>query len=323
MGFEGAAKDCFGHRRNRGQGPGLQGSERCGSILASIPEDSVEKVTSSIGLDIELASIWKRANVDKYEKILSTSPVMEEVRELVGNETGALRKASWAILDTFIFAGGLSVPNSILHAMASYYDGFAGKQELDIHEGKNLKLLVLEALRRFPPVSSVPIMDARDHHRSLAFVAASGYEESVYGPDVKDFKIRGDLQWYHERSLSFAEPALPINEDSPETARICPGRSLAVAMAAAWLEALDLEKWCVDVETPIKSIPLEYGNFELVRIGSPGALCFGGKGEGSSGRRSSLSSNPGSSGCIIDGVRCVVLALNNTSRWWSKIYRRK
>lgn len=255
--------------------------------LAFLPENSVEKVVSSVGLDIELAFLWKQGNVDNYEEILSTSSVLEEVRELIGDDPVALKKASWAILDTFTFAGGLGVPNNILHAMAAYYKGFEVKPAVSVHDARDLKLLVLEAIRRFPPVSSVPTMDARDHHRSLQFVAAVGYEESVYGANVKDFKIRGDLQWYHERSLHFAEPALPVDDDSPETARICPGRSLAVAMAAAWLEALDLEKWCVDIETPIKNLPLEYDNFELIRIGSEGGACLVDSEDASAAKRTS------------------------------------
>lgn len=242
--------------------------------FAFLPEDSVDQIASSLGASVELGLMWKRGTVSNYEEILATSPLLAEVRDIIGDDPVALEKASWAILDTFLFAGGLGVPHTILHSVASYYDGFVGKENFDIHDTTNLKLLVMESIRRYPPVSSVPIMDARDHHRSLAFIGASGYNDTVYGDHVKSFRIRGDLQWYHQRSLHFAEPGLPVSKDSPETARVCPGRSLAVAMTAAWMKALDLETWCVAAETPIKRIPLEFAGFEMVRRGTEGGQCW-------------------------------------------------
>lgn len=89
------------------------------------------------------------------------------------------------------------------------------------------------------------------------------------------------MKWNHERSLSFAGPGLPVDEDSPETASSCPDRSLAVTMAAAWVGALDLEKWCVAEETPLERVPLQFSSFELVRKGTEGGSCSSAKLAGS------------------------------------------
>jgi hypothetical protein len=58
-----------------------------------------------------------------------------------------------------------------------------------------------------------------------------------YGEDVLDFRIRGDLAYYHECSLNFADAAGPL-DGFPGTNHICPAKSLAVNMIAAFLKAL-------------------------------------------------------------------------------------
>ena len=72
----------------------------------------------------------------------------------------------------------------------------------------------------------------------------AGFDRSVYGIDVEKIKIRGDLSYYHRNSLNFAEPAWPL-KGKPETSRICPGRSMSIAMATQFLRAMDLKGFCL------------------------------------------------------------------------------
>ena len=78
--------------------------------------------------------------------------------------------------------------------------------------------------------------------RIASLVGMAGFDKSVYGDDVDKIKIRGSLEFYHSRSLNFADAAGPLH-GKPGSNRLCPGRSASVSMATQFLKAMDLSQW--------------------------------------------------------------------------------
>jgi len=174
------------------------------------------------------------------------SDTLKYVRDdLLEGDPESILKAGHAVADVFFFAGGLSVPD-IITATAGVYFGNAieNVENVDIDNDMSLKLLVLEATRRFPPVLFFTYLERGTGQRIAPLPGMAGFDRNVYGEDVEKIKIRGDLAYYHRNSMNFAEPAGPL-DGKPETSRMCPGRSMSIAMATQFIRAMQLGDYCL------------------------------------------------------------------------------
>lgn len=193
-----------------------------------------------------------------------------------------LTKTAIAVLDSFLFAGGASVPSTIKNGLAAYYSGLTPKRnKFSMTDPMDLGLLVLETVRSYPPVLGFPYIDKTTGQRSAPLPGMAGYDRNVYGGDADRFRIRGDLDYYHERSLNWADSALPV-DGKPFSNRVCPARSMSYSMIIAFWEALDATQWCVDPDTPIveETGPTFWSDFKLIRgeCDSKGSSSKGSKG---------------------------------------------
>ncbi|KAL7567099.1 hypothetical protein ACA910_009428 [Epithemia clementina (nom. ined.)] len=215
-------------------------------LLAIVPDSVVGVIESILGTTVEQVTSAKEALVQKYMAILSANSNLAGGTIDVTDQL-QLRVAGTALLNSFLMAGGLSVPSSINNAAASYF-AVLTDANFDPTNPLSLKLLVLEAIRMYPPVLGFPYIE-KSGQRMAPLVGMAGTDKGVYGDDALEFRIRGDLTYYHTRSLNFADAAVPKNEGN--SIRSCPARSLAVAMSSAFLEALELAdsngdpQWCV------------------------------------------------------------------------------
>jgi hypothetical protein len=168
-------------------------------------------------------------------------------------------------LDSFLFAGGLSIPAVVQAGLAAYFTELTPKK-FDMTDVENLKLLALGSIRLYPPVIGVPYIDTTTGQRHVPLPGYAGLDQSVYGLDANEFRIRGDLQYYHSRSLNWADSALPV-DGKAHTNHICPGRSMSFNMIVAFWEALDAIMWCVDPSTEIKKEngPTCWSSFTLTK----------------------------------------------------------
>ena len=200
---------------------------------------------------ISIIVLTLNATKDAYATLYSFAildgpePSMARVRSLLHGEMENIVKAGHAVADTFFFAGGLSVP-TLIEATAGVYFGKAIEDidTFDITNDMQIKLLVLEATRRFPPVLGVTYIDNETGQRIAPLPGMAGFDRGVYGEDVMKIKIRGDLQFYHENSLNFAEAAGPL-DNKPASSRVCPGRSMSIAMATQFIKAMKLQDYCL------------------------------------------------------------------------------
>ncbi|KAL7564766.1 hypothetical protein ACA910_010173 [Epithemia clementina (nom. ined.)] len=215
-------------------------------LLAIVPDIVMGAIEGMLGTTVEQVTSAKENLVQKYMVILSAKS------DLVGGTIDVadplqLRVAGTALLNAYLMAGGLSVPSSINNAAGSFFAGLTDAN-FDITNPLSLKLLVLEAIRMYPPVLGFPYIE-KSGQRMASLAGMAGTDKGVYGDDALEFRIRGDLTYYHTRSLNFADAAVPKNEGT--SIRSCPARSLAVAMSSAFLEALELvdsdgnPQWCV------------------------------------------------------------------------------
>ncbi|GFH55184.1 predicted protein [Chaetoceros tenuissimus] len=174
-------------------------------------------------------------------------PHLQEIRdEILQGDVRNLRRivmAGHAIADAFLFAGGLSVPAMIKHTVGAFFDEDE-EQELERRRltSTDMKLLILETTRRFPPVLGFTFIDKESGQRIAPLPGMGGYDRNFYGEDIEKIRIRGGLDFYHSRSLNWNEAATVSGNGK----RVCPGRSMSLAMAAAFIEALGgLENYCL------------------------------------------------------------------------------
>jgi len=207
----------------------------------------------------------------EIEMVRGRGHSMDHCREMLHGERENIIKAGHAVADSFFFAGGLSVP-SVIEAAAGVYYGEAIEGEFDITKEMDIKLLVLEATRRFPPVLGVTYIDKATGQRTAPLPGMAGFDKSVYGEDVMNIKIRGNLEYYHTKSLNFAETAGPL-ENNPSSSRICPGRSMSIAMATQFIKAMQLEDYCLAAGEKIvfdEGGPTYFNEFTVTKKGKKG-----------------------------------------------------
>jgi len=214
-------------------------------LLAISPSDLVDVVAEQFGTSVAQVNGGKRAFVELYKTILpSIFP------ELAGDDI-ELSKTAMALLDSFLFAGGASVPSTIKNGLAAFFQGLTPKgKKFSMKDPKDLGILVLETVRSYPPVLGVPYINAATGQRYAPLAGMAGYDKRVYGHDADKFRIRGDLAYYHARSLNWADAALPV-DGIPGSSHVCPGRSMSYSMIVAFWEALQADQWCVNPDTPI------------------------------------------------------------------------
>jgi len=214
-------------------------------LLAIAPSELVDLLAEQFGTSVAQVNGGKRAFVELYKTILpSIFP------ELAGDDI-ELSKTAMALLDSFLFAGGASVPSTIKNGLAAFFQGLTPKGEkFSMNDPKDLGLLVLETVRSYPPVLGVPYINTATGQRYAPLAGMAGYDKNVYGRDADEFRIRGDLSYYHARSLNWADAALPV-DGVPGSSHVCPGRSMSYSMIVAFWEALQADRWCVNPDTPI------------------------------------------------------------------------
>jgi len=169
-----------------------------------------------------------------------------ELETIADADEDTVTSAAYAILDALFFAGGLSVPIVLRVGLREYYECSAGTESIDVSSKMDLKVMAMETIRSTPPVNSAAYINGENLEdpgkRVVALLGLATVDESVYGEKPEEFRIRGDLNYYHSRSVNFADQAGPI-DGLPGTNRVCPARSLAVNMIAAFWDAAELNAW--------------------------------------------------------------------------------
>lgn len=141
-----------------------------------------------------------------------------------------------AMLDSLMFAGGLSVASVISCAMATIYSNNSPYSDepplLPLRNGC-IPSLVWETVRYYPAVVGFPWYDGPDmNNRTCVSLASALRDPDVWGEDSNKFKLR-DLAEQHRLSVAWADAA--DDPALPKFKRICPAKDLSLCMATEFL----------------------------------------------------------------------------------------
>lgn len=139
------------------------------------------------------------------------------------------------LLDSLLFAGGVSVPTILQYAIGIPYSKWGQTNIPDINlRETNLLGYVLEIVRFFNPVSSVSFTE--HNFETFLNLAMAQRDTRVWGQDAHDtFRIRS-LAEYHRLSVGWAEFAEASRLSDPKS-RNCPAKHLSLSMCTAFLKA--------------------------------------------------------------------------------------
>jgi hypothetical protein len=112
-------------------------------LLSIFPDESVDVIATTLGTTVAGINAGKAlfANIYKGALIAGIGSGLIDISDII-----QLEKAAYAILDSFLFAGGLSIPAVIKASLAAYFTGLT-PNKFDMTNVDDLKLLVLESVR--------------------------------------------------------------------------------------------------------------------------------------------------------------------------------
>eukprot|EP00939_MAST-03C_sp_MAST-3C-sp1_P004344 g4344.t1 len=163
------------------------------------------------------------------------------------------------VLDSLLFAGGLSVPSVIGVSLAVLFAGEnspmsrADREQLtSTFESDPMVVakFVFETTRRYPPVVGFPWWDdeTKSNFRTVMNLAMAQRDPRVWGDDAESFKLRSTSAYARLMGVGWAAPHTDWTEadgwtsstgvrDYGGMARECPAKELSHVMATAFVRA--------------------------------------------------------------------------------------
>lgn len=195
-----------------------------------------------------------------------------------GPGESCVRQLTSALLDTFLTAGGLSVPGAISTAMWVLYGNTAEANsqatsrdvfpvDYQLETGKESEFLY-ESMRIFAPVVGFPwwttfpkraddesALQTEGGVRKVLNLALANLDPNAWGQDAHKFQPK-TMDEYHEKFVGFADFAVNNSVAEGKMNRKCPGKNLALTMGKIWLEEFEQDRWCTtDDSKYIKTTP--------------------------------------------------------------------
>lgn len=165
--------------------------------------------------------------LEKYKAALGAQP------EHAQRSPEDLHLLASVMLDSLMFAGGLSTASVIGCAMATVYSANSPCPGLDL-KSDMVAPLVWETIRYYPPVVGFPWYNGPEQqHRTIASLASAQRDPDVWGDTANNFVLR-DLASYHRLSIGWADAA--TDKANPAYNRVCPAKHLSLAMATGFLD---------------------------------------------------------------------------------------
>jgi len=156
-----------------------------------------------------------------------------------------------AMLDSLMFAGGLSVGLVISCALGTVYSDESPCPDLELNED-TVDPIVWECVRYYSPVVGFPWYDGPEQaQRTILSLASAARDPDVWS-EPEEFKLR-DLAEHHRLSVAWADKA--VDPSNPANSRICPAKHLSLAMATGFLRAWAARKDSFQVQGNIKITP--------------------------------------------------------------------
>jgi len=162
------------------------------------------------------------------EKVQAKLPadVPEEHRSLVAR----------GILEMFVFAGGLSIPQTIHCSACVLFTRKVLPSPADkpfVLDESNVEAFVYEVTRLFPAVQGFCYW--RGDTREILSLNAALRDPAVWGPDANCFKLR-PVELYRKNHVGFAQPAK--SAAGTFDSKACPGYNLSLDVVQAFMLVL-------------------------------------------------------------------------------------
>ena len=233
-------------------------------------------VLHKIHVDIDLS--WDEAShyIDMQKKLLVAAVAPSNgivnnllVKKVIGLEGALQEKAEWinkykaaliklfpdelttapdekvtllasGVMDSLLFAGGLSVPTLLSMAVTLPYSKWLMDQLPDFQlTMSNINQYIMEIVRYFPPVLGFAYRErsfGSEPSKSIYLCLSSAQaDKTVWGDDADNFKLR-PMSTYAEFMLGWADRAVGKGKYQ-HNSRKCPGKDLSIVMASEFLKA--------------------------------------------------------------------------------------
>lgn len=217
----------------------------------------------------------------------------------LGGETeSCVRQLTSGLLDTFLAAGGLSVPGAIstglwvlygntreANANPKFTDVFPNDYTLQ-HGGMNEVEFFYESMRMFAPVVGFPwwttppsraTNDAASQTeggvRKVLNLALANKDPNAWGPTAHKFEVK-PLSTYHQNFVGFADFAENNAVANGSMNRKCPGKALGLSMGKVFFQEFDQARWCTSDDSRYQEATPFVDEFTLrADLKSRGASC--------------------------------------------------
>lgn len=153
--------------------------------------------------------------------------------------------AAQGVLEMFVFAGGLSVPQTMHCVVAALFSDFLLPSPVTIAED-NVLPFVYEVTRLLPAVQGFCFW--RGGERQILSLNAALRDPAVWGRDANRFTSK-PLDLYKSKHVGFAQPA----KSAPGTfdSKACPGYDLAIEATCGFVLALAAWQPCTSPGRPL------------------------------------------------------------------------
>eukprot|EP00927_Polykrikos_kofoidii_P003556 TRINITY_DN11429_c0_g1_i1.p1 TRINITY_DN11429_c0_g1~~TRINITY_DN11429_c0_g1_i1.p1 ORF type:complete len:1192 (-),score=142.78 TRINITY_DN11429_c0_g1_i1:30-3605(-) len=135
-----------------------------------------------------------------------------------------------SVLEMFVFAGGLSVPQTIHCSIAVLFTPELLRSPFSLSE-RNIEAFVYEVTRLFPAVQGFCFW--RGDKREILSLNAALRDPAVWGPDANRFSLK-DVELYRRQHVGFANHA----RGGGSYSKSCPGMDLTLNVCQAFLLAV-------------------------------------------------------------------------------------
>lgn len=221
---------------------GIELTEEEASTLQTFMDDSLfDAVFPQIPIVTD--SRQRRADravyIDMYVQAIEARIVSGIITTL---DMADARLAANAFMDAMTFAAIPSLTGGVAAVVGVYLHNIGNvNNELNWDEPNDLGRAIMEAVRSYPPVLGVPYL--KDNTRFESVVGYTGYDETVFGSDARDYRVRfATVNQYRDLLVNWADKAFPV-VGKPETSHVCPARSLSFNLLFAFLSQLDITSW--------------------------------------------------------------------------------
>lgn len=213
-------------------------------LIAIAPSEGIVKsLVFRAVLGLDKAMKQKKEWLERYKTILKGNC---KYRDYITNhsldmtfEKKVVLLAS-NIMDSLLFAGGVSVPTVLSYCVGLLYSSWLGKKKDIVVDETNISKYIMEVIRFFPPVSGFAYKDRLSGYAIYLSLHTAQCDKEAWGEDAEEFVLR-DMKVYRDLMVAWADPATTTGKEKNNT-RVCPAKDLSFNMIYGIMKRFIVEK---------------------------------------------------------------------------------